>query len=82
MLSEARRGVRAESERLGWSARERRRRSATLAALVNGYAAAARKVAALAFYERMFALWHTFHLPLFLLLVMAATIHVVAVHLY
>ena len=33
-------------------------------------------------YERLFALWHLLHLPLFILLVFAALTHVVAVHLY
>lgn len=33
-------------------------------------------------FERLFALWHVLHLPLFLLLVIAATLHIVAVHIY
>ncbi len=33
-------------------------------------------------YERLFALWHLLHLPLFVLLVLAASVHVLAVHLY
>ncbi len=44
--------------------------------------AAVRKAAAFAFYERLFALWHVLHLPLFILLILAAIIHVVAVHFY
>ena len=46
------------------------------------FLATLRKVAGLAFYERLFALWHVLHVPLFLLLVMAATAHIFAVHLY
>lgn len=38
--------------------------------------------ARLSLYERLFALWHVLHLPLFFLMVLAAAIHVVAVHLY
>jgi hypothetical protein len=34
------------------------------------------------FYERLFAAWHLLHLPLFLILVLSAIAHVVAVHLY
>lgn len=43
---------------------------------------ALQKTAALAFYTRMFALWHVLHLPLFVLLIATAILHVVAVHLY
>ena len=41
-----------------------------------------RAVALFGFYERGFALWHMIHLPFFFLLVVAAIVHVVAVHLY
>jgi len=41
-----------------------------------------RRVAQLAFYERMFSLWHVFHMPLFVLLVVSALVHVLAVHMY
>lgn len=41
-----------------------------------------RRVAQLSFYERLFSLWHVFHMPLFLLLVISASIHVLAVHMY
>jgi len=41
-----------------------------------------RQVAQLSFYERLFSLWHLFHMPLFLLLVISALVHVLAVHMY
>lgn len=41
-----------------------------------------RRVAQLSFYERLFSLWHVFHLPLFFLLVISALVHVLAVHMY
>jgi hypothetical protein len=41
-----------------------------------------RKVAEFSFYERLFALWHVFHLPMFLLMVVAAIVHVLYVHMY
>ena len=41
-----------------------------------------RQVAQLSFYERLFSLWHLFHMPLFLLLVVSALVHVLAVHMY
>ena len=42
----------------------------------------ARKVAELNSYERMFGLWHLFHLPFFYMMVVTALVHVVAVHMY
>jgi hypothetical protein len=41
-----------------------------------------RRVAELNSYERLFSLWHVFHLPFFYMLVVAALIHVLAVHMY
>lgn len=41
-----------------------------------------RKVAELNSYERMFGLWHLFHLPFFYMMVVTALVHVVAVHMY
>ncbi len=40
------------------------------------------QAAELSLYERLFAAWHILHLPLFFLLIITASIHVVAVHLY
>jgi len=41
-----------------------------------------RKVAEFKFYERMFALWHVFHLPLFFMLLLTGIFHVIAVHAF
>lgn len=41
-----------------------------------------RRVAELQSYERLFALWHVFHLPFFYLMVLTALVHVLAVHMY
>lgn len=46
------------------------------------YFDAVRRAAEFAFYDRMFRLWHLFHLPLFFILVGTAIIHIVAVHMY
>lgn len=40
------------------------------------------RVVQFSFYERMFSLWHVLHLPLFLAMVLAALVHVLAVHMY
>lgn len=49
---------------------------------VEAYLSTARSAARLAPYERLFGLWHVLHVPLFILLVIAAVIHIVAVHFY
>jgi hypothetical protein len=43
---------------------------------------ATRRLAEFQSYERLFSLWHVLHLPLFLLLLIAGVVHVVAVHVY
>jgi len=49
---------------------------------VHDHMAAVRRVALFCFYERLFSLWHMLHVPLFAMLVISASVHVVAVHLY
>ena len=41
-----------------------------------------RKVAGFTFYERLFSMWHVFHLPIFVMLLITGIIHVYAVHMY
>ena len=83
MLMALRRGARrlAAHRQPGAKAAARRlRRDGTI--LVKTYCRQLRHAAYLTFFERLFALWHIIHMPLFLLMVVAAVIHVVAVHLY
>lgn len=49
---------------------------------VGEYFRAVRRAAEFAFYDRLLRLWHLLHLPLFVLLVAAAILHIVAVHMY
>jgi hypothetical protein len=49
---------------------------------VTTHLAQIRRVAEFGFYERLFSLWHVLHLPFFYMLVLSATIHVIAVHMY
>lgn len=58
------------------------RRLLTLRALLDDYFEAVRRAAEFAFYDRLLRLWHLLHLPLFILLVAAAVLHIVAVHMY
>lgn len=42
----------------------------------------ARRMAEIAACERLFALWHLLHMPLFFMLLIAGIVHVIAVHVY
>lgn len=69
------------------SARLRRRtrsleRDARMGAVLHAYTTALRRVAEFRAYERLFALWHAFHLPFCIMLFIAAVVHVIAVHMY
>lgn len=43
---------------------------------------ATRRVVEFSAFEQLFSLWHALHMPLFLMLLVAGTVHVVAVHVY
>jgi len=49
---------------------------------VNHYTLALRQMAAFKLYERLFSLWHILHLPLFIMMIITAVVHIFAVHLY
>lgn len=46
------------------------------------YFSATGKATAYGVYERLFAIWHLLHMPMFFLLILAAIAHIIAVHLY
>ena len=52
------------------------------AAYLTTYLRTLQNAAQFKFHERMFALWHVLHVPLLFVLIAAAVIHVIAVHLY
>jgi hypothetical protein len=82
LIADVRQVITVEGKRLGWSPSVRRRQLGGVADLVTLHVAAVKKAAAFAFYERLFRLWHVFHLPLFFLLVMAAIVHIFAAHFF
>lgn len=71
-----------QSRRLGWSWRQRRERIRLVHDHFGAYFAAIKKAQKLALFERLFALWHVLHMPLFVLLAVSVVLHIVAVHLY
>lgn len=82
LVADARQEIAAEGKRPGWSRTARRQQLADVADLATLHIAAVRKAAAFAFYERLFRLWHVFHVPLFFPLVIAAIIHIFAAHFF
>jgi hypothetical protein len=63
-------------------AAERKRLKRTTVRFIRDHQRRVRRVAEFASYERLFSLWHVFHLPFFYMLVLTALLHVVAVHMY
>ena len=61
---------------------EHKRLGLTARAYVDRRLAATRRVASFEGYERLFSLWHALHIPLIFMMVIAAVIHVIAVHVY
>lgn len=63
-------------------AAQRRRLRKAAGAYIDKRLIATRRVAEFQAYERLFSLWHALHLPLIFMLVVAAVVHIVAVHVY
>ena len=77
-----RRGLKRQAVQTGWSRQENRRHAKEARRYLSVYFTAVRKVVSFNFYERLFSLWHVLHVPLFIVLVITSTVHVLAVHLY
>lgn len=82
LVRDARRVIAEQGASYGWSRREQRQRVTHVREHLGLYFSAVDKAATFGVYDRLFAAWHIAHLPMFLLLVIAAIVHVVAVHLY
>jgi hypothetical protein len=80
MLHAVRSAARLTAMRRGQQISRIQRRKAE--GLVRSYCKTLSRAANLAVFERLFGLWHVAHLPLFGVMVIAAVIHIVAVHLY
>lgn len=78
----ARRALRQSARNSAVIAAERKRLRASAHAYIDRRLAATRRVAAFEGYERLFSLWHALHIPLIFMMIIAATIHVIAVHVY
>jgi hypothetical protein len=50
--------------------------------VVDHYFSSLRRITTFQLYDRLFSLWHVLHLPLFIMMLITATIHIFAVHMY
>jgi hypothetical protein len=77
-----RKALKVVAKRSGWIATEKRQHAEIARRRIRTHLDLVRKIAEFGFYEKLFSLWHLFHLPLFIMLVIAGIIHVFAVHMY
>lgn len=78
----ARRQLRLQARKSPLVRAQRKRLQGAIDAFIREHLRRVRRVAELGSYERLFSLWHVFHLPFFYILVLTAIVHVVAVHMY
>ncbi len=76
------RALAAEAKRQNWRGRQRRMQARAARRLLGSYLFAVCQVAEFNLFERLFALWHMLHLPLFFIMFVASVVHVFAVHMY
>lgn len=77
-----RRAIDVGARRYEWSETEKQRQAMAAKAHISAHISNALRIAEFSVYERLLALWHLFHFPLFLILVAVGVMHVVAVHMY
>ncbi len=77
-----RRVVTENAARNGWSKAEQQQHRKLAQIHVNDFLASFSTASQLAFWERLFSLWHLLHVPLFYLLLASGVAHVVAVNWY
>lgn len=65
-----------------WPREKTRRAQRVAARFVASYIENLRRVAEISSYERLFSWWHVLHMPLFMMMLLAGIVHVVAVHMY
>jgi hypothetical protein len=66
----------------GWDRAKVRRRQLHMHSLLLEHRKVLRQILELHFYERLFAIWHLLHMPLFIILVVTGLVHVYSVHAY
>ena len=66
----------------GWDRAKVRRKQLHLRSMLIEHRKVLRQILELHFYERLFAIWHLLHMPLFIMMVITGFVHVYAVHAY
>jgi len=66
----------------GWDRSKVRRKQQRLRAMLISHQTVLRQILEFHFYERLFAIWHLLHMPLFIMMVVTGFVHVYAVHAY
>ncbi len=66
----------------GWDRAKVRRKQLRLRSMLLEHRKVLRQILELHFYERLFAIWHLLHMPLFIMMVITGFVHVYAVHAY
>ena len=66
----------------GWERSKVRRKQLRLRGMLVDHRKVLRQILELHFYERLFAIWHLLHMPLFIMMVVTGFVHVYAVHAY
>jgi hypothetical protein len=82
LVMTARRELRAAAAMSETVAADQGRLKRSISKYIKDYTSLVGQVSQFSFYERLFALWHFFHLPTFFIMVLAASFHVLAVHMY
>ncbi|MBT2971698.1 MAG: hypothetical protein B6D72_17400 [gamma proteobacterium symbiont of Ctena orbiculata] len=72
----------AAGHRKGWDRAKVRRKQLRIRRMLLAHRGVLRQVLELHFYERLFAIWHLLHMPLFIMMVITGFVHVYAVHAY
>lgn len=70
------------AHRKGWDRAKVRRKQLQLRELLVAHRKVLRQILEFHFYERLFAIWHLLHMPLFIMMVVTGLVHVYAVHAY
>jgi hypothetical protein len=82
LLVGLRRVLKVVAKRSEWSDLERRRRGKAARKHISIHMNSALRIAEFNVYERFMSLWHLLHFPLFIMLVIAGAVHILAVHMY
>lgn len=82
LLLTARRELRVRAKNSPAVARDYRRLRRTSSSYIRNFVRLTGRIAEFTLCERLFSVWHVLHMPLFFMMVLSSTIHVLAVHMY